>query len=578
MTTLPLSPPSPAPVRRFLPQWSVQTLTWLVVVLGVLVPIVPLLYASVRDRPVYEAGGVFTLSPYRQLFADPAFWQSVRNTLEFAALCTVFAVGLGAGAAIACARTDILGRRLWSKLLLAPLLLPPLGVILGWNALYGPGGYATTFVTQTLHIPLNLTSVPGMSALGSVIGMPVAFLTCQAALANVDSSLEDAARSAGARPLRVITRIVVPMMRPALLNAALLIFTLSVESLGIALILGSPAGNDFVASYLYNTWSSSSTIDPGAVSAGAMLLLLAAVGLLLLRRALLGSEARFVSVTGRGRGLHTPIALGRPWRVILGALVAAYFAVTTLAPILALALQSSVSVLTPLIAPWHLWTAANWNQLGRPDFTSPIRNSLEIAAVGAVVTTAVVALATTVAHRSSFPLRKSLQFVMLFPRSMPGIIVGIGFFWTFVLVNPPGNMLRNSIWGITLALSIRSLTLAYLVLYPALAAVSSSLDDAARSAGASWWTTMTRIVLPILRPALLASFILLFVSILNDYDPALFLVSPGNEIMGVTMINSLKQGSTGPAAAMAMVQVAATIVAIAVGTRLFRTTTRRTHA
>lgn len=577
MTTLPFPPPS-TPVRRFIPPWGVQTATWLVVVLGVLVPIVPLLYASVRDRPVYEAGGVFTLSPYRQLFADPAFWQSVRNTLEFATLCTVIAVGLGAGAAIACARTDILGRRLWSKLLLAPLLLPPLGVILGWNALYGPGGYATTFITQTLHIPLNLTSVPGMSALGAVIGMPVAFLTCQAALANVDSSLEDAARSAGARPLRVITRIVVPMMRPALLNAALLIFTLSVESLGIALILGSPAGNDFVASYLYNTWSNSSTIDPGAVSAGAMLLLLAAIGLLLLRRALLGSEARFVSVTGRGRGLHTPIELGRPWRVILGALLAAYFAVTTLAPILALALQSSVSVLTPLTAPWHLWTAANWNQLAQPDFTSPIRNSLEIAAVGAVVTTAVVALATTVAHRSSFPLRKSLQFIMLFPRSMPGIIVGIGFFWTFVLVNPPGNMLRNSIWGITLALSIRSLTLAYLVLYPALAAVSSSLDDAARSAGASWWTTMTRIVLPILRPALLASFILLFVSILNDYDPALFLVSPGNEIMGVTMINSLKQGSTGPAAAMAMVQVAATILAIAAGTRLFRTTARRTHA
>jgi iron(III) transport system permease protein len=390
--------------------------------------------------------------------------------------------------------------------------------------------------------------------------------------------LEDAARAAGARPLRVLTRVVIPMLRPALLNAALLIFTLSVESLGIALILGSPAGNDFVASYLYNTWSNSSTIDPGAVSAGAMLLLLAAIGLLLLRRVLLGSEARFVSVTGRGRGSHALIELGPLWRVVAGALVAAYFVVTTLAPIVALALQSSVSVLTPLIAPWHEWTTAYWHQLGQPDFTGSIRNSLEIAAVGAVVTTAVVALATTVAHRSAFRLSRSLQFVMLFPRSMPGIIVGIGFFWTFVLVNPPGSTLRNSIWGIALALSVRSLTLAYLVLYPALAAVSGSLDDAARSAGAGWWTTMTRIVLPIVRPALLAAFILLFVAILNDYDPALFLVTPDHEIMGVTMINSLKQGSTGPAAVLAMIQVAATIVAIAVGTRLFRISARRTHA
>ncbi len=555
--------------RRLLPASTVQAVTWLVVVVGVLLPIVPLLYASVRDRPIYEAGGIFTIDPYRQLFADPAFWQAARNTLEFATIATVGSVVLGGGAAVACSRTNIFGRRAWTRLLLLPILLPPLGVILGWNALYGPGGYATKFVTQTLHIPLNLTSVIGMSVLGMVVAMPVAFLICQASLANVESALEDAARSAGAGPLRVLARVTVPMMRPALLNSALLIFTLSIESLGIALILGAPAGNDFVASYLYDTWANSTTIDPGAVSAGAMILLLAAATLLVLRRVLLGSEARLVSITGRGRGSGRLIELGSIWRWVLGVLVGLYLVVTTFLPILALALQSSVSLLTPLVAPWHLWSAGNWRQLGQPTYVSSIMNSVEIAAVGAVLTTAVVALATTVAHRSSFRLRGSLQFIMLFPRSMPGIIVGIGFFWTFVLVNPPGSALRNSIWGIMLALSIRSLTLAYLVISPALTAVSSSLDDAARAAGAGWWTTMTRIVLPNLRPALLASFILLFIAILNDYDPALFLVTPGNEIMGVTMLDSLKQGSTGPAAAMAMVQVAITIVAIVFGTILF---------
>jgi len=549
--------------RRLLPASTVQAVTWLVVVVGVLLPIVPLLYASLRDRPIYEAGGIFTIDPYRQLFADPAFWQAARNTLEFATIATVGAVLIGGGAAVACSRTNILGRRAWSRLLLLPILLPPLGVILGWNALYGPGGYAAKIV------PLNLTSVIGMSVLGTVVAMPVAFLICQASLANVESSLEDAARSAGARPLRMLARVTVPMMRPALLNSALLIFTLSIESLGIALILGSPAGNDFVASYLYDTWANSTTIDPGAVSAGAMILVLAAAALLVLRRVLLGSEARFVSVTGRGRGSGRLVELRPVWRWVLGLLVGLYLVVTTFLPILALALQSSVSLLTPLIAPWHLWSAGNWRQLGQPTYVSSIVNSVEIAAVGAVLTTAVIALATTVAHRSSFRLRGSLQFIMLFPRSMPGIIVGIGFFWTFVLVNPPGSALRNSIWGIALALSIRSLTLAYLVISPALTAVSGSLDNAARAAGASWWTTMTRIVLPNLRPALLAAFVLLFIAILNDYDPALFLVTPGNEIMGVTMLDSLKQGSTGPAAAMAMVQVAITVVAIVIGTVLF---------
>jgi iron(III) transport system permease protein len=227
--------------------------------------------------------------------------------------------------------------------------------------------------------------------------------------------------------------------------------------------------------------------------------------------------------------------------------------------------------LTPLIAPWQLLTGANWTAVTHGEYIQSIRNSAEIALAGAVATTVLVALATAVAHRSRFALRGSLPFLLLFPRAIPGLIIGIGFFWSFLLVNPPGHALLNSVWGMTLALSIRSLTLAYFVLAAAFAAVSASLEDAARSAGAGWWTTITRITLPILRPALFVAFILMFISILNDYDPALFLATPGNTIMGVTMLNAEAQGINGPVAAMAMVQVAITAVAIIIGGRLLRT-------
>src|SRR5258708_22185255 len=121
MTPLTHAPPSAARLRRLLPASAVQAVTWLVVVVGVLLPIVPLLYASVQDRPIYEAGGVFTVSPYRQLFADPAFWQAVRNTLEFATIATGLSVALGGAAAVARSRTRILGRRGRAK----PPALPP---------------------------------------------------------------------------------------------------------------------------------------------------------------------------------------------------------------------------------------------------------------------------------------------------------------------------------------------------------------------------------------------------------------------------------------------------------------------
>ncbi|MGH3247728.1 MAG: ABC transporter permease, partial [Trebonia sp.] len=293
---------------------------------------------------------------------------------------------------------------------------------------------------------------------------------------------------------------------------------------------------------------------------------------------LIGDEARFVSVGGRSGPADGTVRLGRWARVLLGALMGLYLAATTVAPLLALAVESVVSQLTPLIAPWHLLTSANWAAIAHGEYIQSIRNSALIALAGGAVTTVLVALATAVAHRSRFALRRSLPFLLLFPRAIPGLIVGIGFFWSFLLVNPPGHALLNSVWGLTLALSVRSMTLAYFVLSAALTAVSTSLDDAGRSAGASWWTTITRITLPILRPAVFVAFILMFVSILNDYDPALFLATPNTTVMGVAMLDAEAQGVNGPVAAMAMVQVAITLIAIAVGGRLFTARLRRASA
>jgi iron(III) transport system permease protein len=556
-------------VRRLVPETGLQAAIWALVTVCVLAPVVPLVYASVQSQPLYAPGRVFTLAAYRQLFTDPAFRTAALNTLEFAGLTTVGSLVLGGTFAVLCSRTDVPGRRVYSRLFIVPILLPPLGLILGWNALYGPGGYAHDFVTATLHVPLNLTSVPGMAVLGTAVAVPVVFLICQAALAGSDSALENSARSVGASPLRVLGRVTVPMLRPALLNSGLLVFTLSLESLGIPLVLGSPEGHDLMASYLYSTWSNGFTPDPPVVSAGATVMLAAACLLLLLRTRLLGAQARFVSNRGRGATAAAGVQLGTVPKWVFAALFGLYLAATTFAPIAALALTSLVTELTPLIAPWHLFTLGNWQTIGQGTLAHSILNTIEIAVVGAVLTTVVVALATAVAHRSGFRLRRSLPFVMLFPRAIPGIIIGIGFFWTFLLVNPPGSALRNSMWGIMLALSVRSLTIAYFVMSAAFVTVSESLDHAARSGGANWWTAMTRITLPILRPALFVSFILLFISILNDYDPALFLVTPGHEIMGVSMLDALQKGTTGPVAALAMVQVAITVVAIAAGGWLF---------
>ena len=562
---------APAPARsraRRLPASAGQALVWFAVVALVVGPFFPLVYSSLRSKPIYLPGGTFTLAAYRTLFADPLFWTAVRNTVSFALGTTALAVIGGTALAIVCARTNLPGRKAYRLLLIAPIVIPPLGLIVGWLSIYGQGGYLTQVVSKNVHLPVwNLSSILGMSLLGAVITIPVVYLTVQAALAGTDSWMEDAARSAGAGPWRVITRVTLPMLRPAIVNCTLLIFALCLEILGIPLFLGAPSNIDFYASYLYRSWSSGANPDPAFVSAGAVLLLVVVSGLLLLRARLSGSEQRFIAAGARGGGTYRPLDLGR-WRWPASIGLGAYIGITCVIPLLGLVLMSGVKALTTLEAPWHLFTAENWRLVATdPTLRRSITNSLLIAGGGGAATVLLVAAATLIAHRSGFGLRRILAPALIYPRAVPGVILGIGFFWTYLMFTP-GALVRNNLWGELIALCVRNLTLAYVVIYPSLARINAEFDRAARSSGAGWWTIARRILLPILRPALLAAFVLMFITLLGDYDPVVFLQKPGTEVLGVTMLQTWQRGVVGPVAALAVVQVGIVAIVLLLGTRI----------
>src|SRR3954454_14115198 len=133
----------------------------------------------------------------------------------------------------------------------------------------------------------------------------------------------------------------------------------------------------------------------------------------------------------------------RVWKWPLAIAVTLYLVFSTLVPVLGLALMSFVAFLTPLIAPWHLFTWSNWQILGSGIYLRSIEHSALLALAGGIATTAVVALATLVAHRAKLAVRRSLPFVLLSPRAIPGLIIGIGFFWAYLLTGAPGSWLRQ---------------------------------------------------------------------------------------------------------------------------------------
>jgi iron(III) transport system permease protein len=306
------------------------------------------------------------------------------------------------------------------------------------------------------------------------------------------------------------------------------------------------------------------------VSAGAVLLLAVVLLLLFLRNRLVGAQQRFIMTGGRGAGPQRPLELGKGrWPASLA--VGGFIALTSVIPILGLVLMSSVTALTTLVPPWRELTGSNWAQVFHNDvFVRSLVDSLLIAVIGGAVTVLAVAVAALIAHRSRFLLRKTLAPILVYPRTVPGIVLGIGFFWAFLMVNPPGGELRNNLFGMAIALCVGTATLAYIVIYPSVARLSEDFDKAASAAGASWWMTCRRIVLPMLRPALLGAYVLVFITLLNDYAPVVFLQKQGTEVLGVTMLQFWEKGIEGPVAALAVVQVVIVGIALAAGSRFLR--------
>jgi len=535
----------------------------------VLAPMLPVLYTSLLDRPLYDPGGIVSLDNYIRLFSDPAFHKVIGNTFAFATLTTLLSVVLGVVMAVLIGRTDLPGRSVLGEVLLWPIYLSPLVVAFAWVIMYSPAGYVTLFVKHRLHFqPWNLYTIPGMAIVAAVALMPIAYLYCSSSAAVADPALEDAARSVGAGPLRILFSVTLPLMRPPILYSTVLIFTIALEALSIPMILGGPVGIDFFASFLYNRWLGGTQPDYGLVGAAAVVLLLLVTGLVLIQNSLLRETARFVTVRGKATRPHV-FKLG--WlRWILFAFICLYMLLAALLPMAGLVMQAFTKFLTPLVPPWQFLTLENVTVIfSYPAYVRSITNSVLIALIGGVLTTLFVALIALIAHRSEFPFRRVLDFLAVYPRAMPGMIVGIGFFWALVMVKPLGTI-RNTIWGLMIAFGVRYLPTAFGAISPMLTKIGAELDYAARTVGADWWTTCREILFKLLKPALYSSFVLLFIQFIKEYGSAVFLVAPGSEVMGLTMLQFWVQGETGPVAALSLLQVGITMVFVFIGRRAFK--------
>jgi iron(III) transport system permease protein len=353
-------------------------------------------------------------------------------------------------------------------------------------------------------------------------------------------------------------------LRPAITYSALLTLVSSFELLSIPLVLGNSVGIDTLATYLYTIGVVGVNKDQGAVAAVAVMVVILVTGLVFLQSRLVAMERRFVTVGGKATRSKA-LDLGN-WKGLVSLFVALYIVIGIILPLGCIVLTSFVPFLSPFMNPLKMLTLENYQGIfGSPAYRQSVVNSIYISIFAAAIGIIFMAISALTAYRSTFRGRNLVKYLALYPRAFPGIIVGIGFLWAFLLVPGLGSM-RNTIIAISIAFIMRYLPLGFSAVSPAVLQVSDELDRAGRVAGATWLGTIRYILLPILRPALLSGYILLAISFLKEYATALFLVAEGSRVIGTTMLELWKQGGAEPVAALSTIQMAIT-AALIIGSR-----------
>ncbi|AOO80002.1 ABC transporter permease [Bosea vaviloviae] len=544
--------------------WSVAALTTLLVI-G---PIAPIAMQAFLNKPLYDPTAALTAANFGRLVTEAGIGEIALNTVIFAVLSTIFAQVFGALAAVVIGRTNLPGRGWLGEVLVWPLFVSHLVIAFGWLTMYGPSGYVTLAVRSWTGVtPWDLYSLSGMGVVAGLSQAPLAYLMCLGAVSKADAQLEAAARSVGAGPFRALWSVTVPMMRPALIYSTVLNFVVAIEMLSIPLLFGAPNKIETITSFLYDKGINAAVQPDYGIVGAAALILLAIVALLvwLQGRLMVGSN-RFVTVRGKA-SRPALLDLGR-WRWIVFAAVFAYVFFTIVLVFAGTLMRASVSFLTPLVPFWTLLTTKNFDLIFEtPNYMRSIGNSVLISLIGGVIGTVLVAIITLVSRRSEFKGARPLEYIALFPRSLPGIIAGLGFFYAVIWV-PGLDAIRGTIWILILAFMVRYIPVGFGTIAPALAQIGDELDRGARISGADWWTTVTRIIAPLLKPALFSTFALLFIHFFKEYVTAVFLFQPGSEIIGTTMLQLWAQGDNGPVSALATIQVVITALFVLVARRV----------
>lgn len=536
--------------------------------LAVLSPVALIVYQSFLSDAFFAPGSRLSLGAYQYVLTDSAFYEALWTTIIVAVGMTVVAVPTGAVLAFLLTRTDIRWKPFLEVAVLVPMFISSIVLAFGYTVSVGPSGFISLAVRQALGwLPWNLYTVAGIILVGGLGHVPYAYLYVSAAMRNLPTDLEEAARISGASIWRVSWDVTIPLVLPALVFVTALNLLVGFEMFGVPLVLGDPNHISVLTTYIYKLTTLFGVPTYQMMAVVAIVIVVLTLPLIFCQRHLLRNGRRYATLGGKG-ARSTPLRLGAKGQAIALTIIGLWIFVSVVLPIGGIVLRTFVSAWGVDINLFSHLTMANFAAIAEiPSLQRTVLNTVLLAAVGGAAAVVIYLLIALAGHRNTGPSNTLLDYMVLLPRALPGLVVGLAFFWLFLFV-PFLRPFRPTLVALFVAYLIVGLSYGLRLLQGVLIQVEPELEEAARTTGATIGQTWRDVVMPIVRPGLLGAWVLIMIIFIRDEATGVYLIGSGTEVIGPEMVTLLQTGAMDTIAALSFVSIILTGVGLGLALRL----------
>jgi len=522
----------------------------------VLYPIFFLVQASLsvgdpqaRPPEAYGLGNFADLPRYSHIFG---------NTVTVAVAATVMAVLFGFVMGWILTRTNVPGRAALEQLMALPYYVTPLMGALAWSLIGSPSGGFLNQVWRALggegHL-IDVTTPYGIAWVMALFEGSVAFVMIGAVMKSMDPALEEASQVLGAGRLRTMLRITLPLVLPGVLGAAIFVFAEMLGSFSAALVLGLPSRFYVVTTAMYQLVSQYPPQFPRAAAMGVSLFAVMFAMVYVYRRVV--SRGTYVTITGKA--FRPRVMDVGPLRWSLLAVCWAYLGVAVILPILTL-LYSSVQRLATAFPKAGHFTLENYRiALSLDAVRSALWNSLLLGVGTASLGVVIMGFLAWMIYRSRLPGVGAIEYVLMFPQAVPRLVFAFGMLWAWLIFPIP---VYGTLWLLLIAYLTVFLPLGLRTISGVILQIDRSLEESAQMCGASWGYRLRTVTMPLLRPGLIAAWLLLFIASVRELGASILLMGPSSKVITPAIVESWFSTSTELTAAMALLQTLAVAIAL----------------